>query len=135
MKLFPKWVLIPGVALAVGPACNKQPARTEHPITTNPGTAREITGPTNLQVAGVVFDVGRYLLPFVEATICGTNLQDIQRSETDSNGHFVFKHLSPGPLTVEAGPDASGHMETNEQGSVICVINPRDPYRIGSAGA
>jgi hypothetical protein len=103
MKMLQKWVFILGAVLAFSPACNKQTARTEQPPPTNSGAAHEIIGPTNLQVAGVVFYGDSQPASYVKVTIVGTNLQTIQESVADSNGHFVFKDLGAGPLEVWAG--------------------------------
>ena len=134
MKMLQKWVLILGAVLAFGPACNQQAARTEHPVTTNSGAAHEIirpsnqliTGPANQQVAGIVVYGDSEPAPFVKVSIVGTNLQTIQESETDSDGHFVFNDLGPGPLFVEA----------NKNYEIVgknVLIRPVVPNRSGSA--
>jgi hypothetical protein len=128
MKILPKWVFIPGAALAFVLACNKQAARTEHPTTTtNSGTAHEIAGPTNLQVAGVVFYGDSVPASFVKVAIAGTNRQTIQETETDSAGHFVFKDLGPGPLIVEVN-------KNYEVVGKSVLIRPVVPNRYASAG-
>jgi hypothetical protein len=110
MKMGKIWVLILGASLAFGSACKRQAAPTEHPTRTNSGPAHEIIAPTNeqiigpgnQQVAGVVVYGDSTPAAFVKVTILGTNLQTIQESATDSDGHFFFSDLGPGPLIVEA---------------------------------